>query len=227
MLLNTSRQNPFSYEFSNRLYAMFPPTFKIAGVIPAAGQSARMGCDKRRLPLGKMTLLEMTVSNLTRAGCSPVVVVLEPASPCSGLEMLREPPVSVVNLMHPSPNMRTSICAGLRSLPDEVYAAAVMPADCPLISTRLISSILEEYMRLRPLLFVPTYKGQQGHPRILAKEIFRDIYAMPEQDRFSSIFSRRSEVSVWFETGDPAIVMDCDTLPDYEALLKEWQKVTT
>jgi len=186
-----------------------------------------MGCDKRRLPLGEMTLLEMTVSNLTRAGCSPVVVVLEPASPCSGLAMLREPPVSVVNLVHPSPNMRTSICAGLRSLPDEVDAAAVMPADCPLISTRMIISILEDYMRLRPLLFVPTYKGQQGHPRILAKEIFDDIFAMAEQARFSSIFSRRSEVSVCFETGEPAIVVDCDTPPDYAALLKEWQKVTS
>lgn len=202
-------------------------TLRIAGVIPAAGQSGRMGCDKRRLPFGKSTLLEMTVSNLARAGCSPVVVVLEPASPCAALELLRQPQVSVVNLVHPSPSMRASICAGLRSLPDEVDAAAVMPADCPLVRTHIISLILEQYTRLRPPLFVPTFKGQQGHPRIIAKEVFQDICAMPEQDRFSSIFSRRSQETIWFETGDPAIVVDCDTPPDYAALLNEWQKVTT
>lgn len=205
---------------------MHPQTHKIAGVIPAAGQSMRMGCDKRRLPLGNMTLLEATVSNLAQAGCSPVVVVLEPVSPCSGLKTLSESPVSVVNLVHPSPNMRTSICAGLRALPHEIDAAAIMPADCPLINAGTISSILEEYCRRRPLLFVPTFKGQQGHPRILAKEIFEDVFSMPEQDRFSSIFSRRSEVTVWFETGDPSVVVDCDTMPDYATLLQEYQKVT-
>lgn len=206
---------------------MFPSTLRIAGVIPAAGQSARMGCDKRRLPLGKMSLLEMTVSNLMRAGCAPVVVVLEPASPCAAFELLRQPQVSVVTLAHPSPSMRASICAGLRSLPDEVHAAAIMPADCPLVSTRLISLILEQYRRVWPLLLVPTFKGQQGHPRLVAKEVFQDICAMPEADRFSSIFSRRSQETVWFETGEPAIVVDCDTPRDYAALLNEWQKVTT
>ena len=141
--------------------------------------------------------------------------------------MFQETPVSVVNLVHPSPNMLTSICAGLRSLPDEVDAAAVMPADCPLISTRIIVSVIEAYMRLRPLLFVPTFKGQQGHPRILAKKIFEDIFAMSEQDRFSSIFSRRAGMTLRFETDEPAIVVDCDTLADYTSLLNEYQKVTS
>lgn len=185
-----------------------------------------MGCDKRLLRLGKMTLLEMSVTNLVRAGCSPVVVVLEPNSPCSDIQLFQEPPISVVKLVHPSPNMLSSICAGLRSLSDEVYAAAVMPADCPLVSARIISSIIEAYTQLRPLLFVPTFKGQQGHPRVLAKKIFEDIFTMPKKDRFSSIFSRRAEVTVRFETGEPAIVVDCDTPQDYTSLLNNYQKVT-
>jgi molybdenum cofactor cytidylyltransferase len=178
-------------------------TSRIAAVIPAAGHSARMGCDKRRLMLGTMTLLETTASNLAQAGCSPVVVVLEPASPCSDLKILREAPISIVELQYPSPNMRSSICAGFRSLPPQVTAAAIMPADCPLITAPIVRFILEKYVKVQSPLFIPTFQGEQGHPRIVASGMFDEIVAMPEQDRFSAIFSRRADVSVLFETGEP------------------------
>ena len=195
-------------------------TFTIAGVVPAAGVSARMGCDKRRLPLGASTLLEATVSNLVDGGCSPVVVIVEPDSPCARLPLLQGPTVSVVRLEYPSPSMRASICAGLRALASNVQAAAVMPGDCPLVAATVIRSILDSYRQLRPMLYVPTYHDQQGHPRILAREVFRDVCSMADDDRFSTIFQRRAADVVRFETGVETVVMDADTQSDYARLLE-------
>jgi len=83
----------------------------------------------------------------------------------------------------------------------------------------LMRLILRAYCDLRPLLFVPTFLGQQGHPRIIAREVFADVHSMPESHRFSTIFQLRPTDVLYLETGEEAVVMDCDTERDYAALL--------
>ena len=90
---------------------------QLAGLIPAAGASRRMGRDKRRLTLDgrdRRTVLEITVGSLIDGGLDPVIVVLEPSSPCRELSGLRAARL-VVN-PRPDRGMLSSIVAGLDAL---------------------------------------------------------------------------------------------------------------
>ena len=50
----------------------------IAGLIPAAGHSRRMGRPKLALPFAGRTVLELVIAALQAAGVAPVLVVLGP-----------------------------------------------------------------------------------------------------------------------------------------------------
>ena len=146
------------------------PEAIIAGLVPAAGASRRLGQDKRRLPFGGATLLEATVDVLRRAGFRPLLVVLEPASPCRALPGLAD--VIIAENAAPERGMLSSIREGLRALPAEVSGAAVLPGDHPRVSVEAAGALLERFREREAGLLVPSYGGLRGHPLLLARRLF-------------------------------------------------------
>ena len=156
-----------------------PPTAaQVAGLVPAAGASRRLGRDKRRLPYRGSTLLETTVGTLRAAGLAPIVVVLEAESPCAewgGLADCR----LVINPA-PERGMLSSLRCGLLALEAEaaIAAVAIQPGDHPFVSSGAVSALLAHYRRHEPALLLPRYPGRgprpsrRGHPLLIARRLF-------------------------------------------------------
>ena len=86
---------------------------RVVGVIPAAGLSKRMGRPKLGLPWGGSTVLERVIASVRAGGIEHILVVLGPAS--GGLRHLAERAgASVLLLDQETPDMRTTVLAGLR-----------------------------------------------------------------------------------------------------------------
>jgi molybdenum cofactor cytidylyltransferase len=188
----------------------------MAGLVPAAGASRRLGQDKRRLPFRDATLLEHTVGVLRRAGFGPLVVVLEPASPCLALPGLAD----VILAENPAPErgMLSSIREGLGAVPAEAIGVAVLPGDHPFATVDAARALLERFLERRPRLLVPSYGGRRGHPLLMARELFEAARACDEAIGLRQLLElRAAELEVLELPAGPA-EQDVDVPDDLERL---------
>lgn len=189
---------------------------KIAGLVPAAGASRRMGRDKRRLPLGDHTVLEQTVATLTVGGLAPIVVVVERDSPCRSLPGL----AGVLFAENPQPErgMLSSIRVGLAALPADVDAVAVQPGDHPFVPVGAIEALTAYYRRERPRLLVPRYPDRRGHPLIIARALFEEAAACDDAVGLRQLLERHQADLKVLELALTGADADLDTPEDYARL---------
>jgi CTP:molybdopterin cytidylyltransferase MocA len=164
---------------------------RIAGLVPAAGASRRMGRDKRLLPFpGGGTLLEATAALLRAGGVEELIVVLEPGSPCAGLPGLEGARIAVNP--DPSRGMLSSIRVGLAALAEEVVAALIQPGDHPFAPPAVVAALRDRYRVERPLLLAPSYSGRRGHPLLLDRALFAEAAACDDAVGLRQLLERRS-----------------------------------
>src|SRR5262245_9747281 len=157
----------------------------IVAVVPAAGKSQRMGRPKLLLPLGNRRVLEHVLDALQQSPVDRMLVVISPGSN-ELLELTRQfEQVEVVQLVHPTQDMRATIVAGLSHIesmslesrrPDAFLVAL---ADQPTVSPRVIQSLVDTFRRDRPSIVVPTHNGKNGHPTLFAWTMLEQIRAIP------------------------------------------------
>ncbi|MCA9665067.1 MAG: nucleotidyltransferase family protein [Myxococcales bacterium] len=163
---------------------------RIAGLIPAAGASRRLGRDKRRLPVGDgRCVLEVTVDTLRSAGLEPLVVVLEPDSPCAALSGLAG--ARLVTNPEPSRGMLSSIRHGLRALPGDVDAVAIQPGDHPFVPIAAVVALAAELEASGALLLRPRYGQRAGHPLLLLRALFEEAMACDDGVGLRQLVARR------------------------------------
>ncbi len=188
----------------------------IAGLVPAAGASRRMGTDKRRLPFRGATVLESTVGALRAGGLEPLVVVLEPGSPCRGLAGL----AGALLVENPAPErgMLSSIRVGLAALPEDVDAVAVLPGDHPFVPRQAVSALADCFHRRRPLLLAPRYGDRRGHPLLLARELFAEAAACDDDVGLRQLVRRREQDLLLLDLEHEGADDDLDYPEDLERL---------
>ena len=195
----------------------------VAGVVPAAGASRRMGRDKRLVRREGVAVLELTIASLRRGGVGPIVVVLEPDSPCVALPGLADALVAINP--RPERGMLSSIRAGLALVPAEAAAAAVLPGDHPFVPPEAIAALIEAFARSRPPLLVPCYGGsaraegaRRGHPLLLRRDLFGEAAACDDAVGLRQLLERRAADVVELHLDMPGADDDLDLPDDLERL---------
>ncbi|NJD18716.1 MAG: nucleotidyltransferase family protein, partial [Gemmatimonadetes bacterium] len=105
---------------------------RVAGVVPAAGASTRMGAPKALLDAGGRSFVAAAVGALVGGGCDPVVVVTA-AGPADVRR--RAEAAGAVVLVNPDPGEGpiTSLRIALAALGPGVDGMAVLPVDHPAV----------------------------------------------------------------------------------------------
>jgi molybdenum cofactor cytidylyltransferase len=189
---------------------------RVAGLVPAAGASRRLGRDKRRLPFRGRTVLEVTLDSLRLGGAAPLVVVLEPRSPCRGLPGLADATL-VVN-PRPERGMLSSIREGLAALPPQVEAAALLPGDHPFVPPEAVAALLRRFADRRPPLLAPLYGQRRGHPLLLARALFEEAAACDDEVGLRQLVWRRQAELDLLPLDLPGADDDLDRPQDLERL---------
>jgi CTP:molybdopterin cytidylyltransferase MocA len=194
-------------------------------VVPAAGQSTRMGRPKLALPLAGRTVLEHVVAALRDGGADVVVVVVGPHTADLGAVAERAG-ASVCRLQAATADMRASVEHGLAwieercrpSLDDDWLLA---PADHPAVDAEVVRRLRAcRASRPEQSLFVPVHNGRRGHPVLLGWRHVAGIRALAAGEGLNRYLRQHEEETVEVPVESAGVLWDVDTPEDYERVVR-------
>lgn len=189
-------------------------------IIPAAGQSRRMGQPKLLLPWRGATVVRAVIGAWRATAVDRIVVVVRRTDQAL-IDACRDAGAELLLPNVDPPDMKASVRHALDHLaetcspaPEDVWLLA--PADQPRLSTTVARRLLSEHNPAQPAILVPTFAGHRGHPVLFPWPFAAEVAQLSEQEGVNQLLTR-CPVRL-LPTDDPVIVDDLDTPEDYERL---------
>lgn len=113
----------------------------------------------------------------------------------------------------------TSVKTGLKEVGEATQAILVLPGDVAMIETHSINLVVEAYNRNARPIVVAAYGRRQGHPILLAKELFPEIQQIDETTfGLKSVVKKHESEMELVETDSENVLRDVDTPEDLKRL---------
>jgi CTP:molybdopterin cytidylyltransferase MocA len=190
----------------------------IAVLILAAGMSSRMGQQKALLTIGGETIIERLVSVFHQNDVKVFIVTGYHGQYI--VQALKNQEVTVVENPNYELGMFTSVQAGVRALQPAIEAFFVMPVDIPLVKSETIKSLINEHNQNPGKIIYPVFGGTRGHPPLIPGNLVTVIVNWSKDGNLRDVLISYSNPALEVEVNDKGILIDIDTLEDYESLLK-------
>jgi molybdenum cofactor cytidylyltransferase len=198
-------------------------TPRVFALIPAAGQSRRMGQPKLLLPVAGQSLIARVVSAFRQAGIAPVLVVTTVQLPAVA-EAAAAAGACVLSLPQPTQEMRHTILAGLDWLethcqPAPTDAWFLTPGDQPSITPSLIHKLLIAWQKHAECsIFVPCHAGMRGHPVLISWRHVSALRRWPAGQGFNIYLRSQESTTFLLPVAAEEWGFDVDTPADYDRL---------
>jgi len=190
---------------------------EISGIILAAGLGSRIKGTKQLLTFAEKPILQHVVDAARSSNLSKLIVVLGyKATEIRQTIDLSEAEI-VVNQFYET-GQGGSIRIGLSIVPEHHKAALFLLGDQPLISDRVINSILLCFETTKAPIVIPTFNGERGNPVLIAKPLFGRLFKLSGDSGGRELFDEYADVINYIEVDDEAILTDVDTQEDYNRL---------
>ena len=193
----------------------------MAGVVLAAGASARMGVPKALLDAGGMTFVARLAETLAAGGCDPVVVVGASGAGALAEEVGRGAAVLVVN-----PGGRGGQIGSLRvalehleGMADPPGALAFTPVDNPFVAPATVRALVEAWRASRAAIVLPRFGDVRGHPVLVDMNVAAEFRAEGLREGARAVVRRDPGRVLEVEVADPGVADDLDTPGGYRARL--------
>ena len=190
---------------------------KVSAIIPAAGNSGRMGTCKTRLTFQNGTTFADHLSeSFLRYGCSPVILIVNAAFAAN-----RRVPDNVLQVINSQVHLGRfySIQLGIQYVPEDT-ACFIQNVDNPYVVPGLLSLLINV---LEPDNYaIPVHDGKAGHPILLGSKIVRTIRGHHGAADFREILRQFTRIEVPY-SGDQ-ILWNINTPADYKEFLRREQE---
>lgn len=193
-------------------------TKRIAGLLLAAGESARLGQPKQLLEWNGTPLIEHAARTALCAGLDPVVVVI--GSRAGDMRAALKSPVTIVENPDWQAGMSTSLRAGLRALPGDVDAAIMLLVDQPRLPEAHLRALIDTYERLKKPIVVSAHRGRRASPALFDRSLFDQLMRVSGDVGGRPVIEANPHEVVQVEAGDELQLADVDTW-------EEWQRVSS
>jgi len=184
----------------------------LEGVILAAGFSSRTGVFKMGLPLAGKTLIEHTIQAMIDF-CARVTVVGGHNS--ERIIDITKAYANVQVVVNPyyRTGMFSSVKEGVRHVKAKWFFFT--PGDYPLVKKTTYQRLLDA-RRAYPgeTIFIPVCRGRKGHPILMKGGLVKELLNEPGDSNLRKFIGRNGFTPV--EVDDDGILVDIDTLEDYE-----------
>jgi molybdenum cofactor cytidylyltransferase len=158
--------------------------FRAFAIVPAAGQSRRMGQPKLVLPWKDGTIIEATLAAWKASSVAAIVVVVRPDDAELAAICRRAGADVVVPTVDP-PHMRDSVQHALDHIAENYRATEadvwmLAPADMPRLSSAIVRHLLAAHQPETPAILTPTMAGRSGHPVLFPWPLALQVPQLPE-----------------------------------------------
>jgi len=188
---------------------------RLAAIVPAAGLSTRMERFKPLLPLGRGTVLSRCLCAFKANGVVPVIVVTGKRGE-EVAEATRAAGGTPVHNPDYEQGMFSSVRAGVAALPDDVDGFFTLPADIPLVRPETVDRLADAWERTRPAVLYPRFRGERGHPPLIARALIPEILAHDGAGGLRRVLERHETDAQDLDVADFGTVHDLDVPADYE-----------
>jgi molybdenum cofactor cytidylyltransferase len=195
----------------------------IAGVVLAAGRSARMGNPKALLDFRGRPFVVAVLEALEAIDLKHRVVVL-------GTDAGRiRPQIAghqclVVENLDPETEQIGSLRLALAALEGvRPTGLLVWPVDIPHVRVTTVERLIDAFERTGAAVVLPTFGARRGHPVIWSAALFNELQtsAAASREGARAVLHRHEKVVGEVGVDDPAVIDDIDTPEDYERLIRE------
>jgi len=188
----------------------------VSAILLAAGEARRMGKLKQLMPLGKTTIVEQTIDNLSSSKVSEVIVVLGHRAEEIMKRIAGRPIKMVINPLYRQ-GMSTSIAAGLTFIDSRAQAVMLALGDQPFVDGPTINRLIKEFEAHDKGIAIPTYKGKRGHPLIFSIKYKAQLSGLKGDIGGREIIKHHPEDILEVAVDCEGIVIDVDTMPQISA----------
>ena len=199
-----------------------------AGVILAAGESARMGRDKALLPwppplAGQATSTDtfLSAAILSLLPVTEFVVVVVGKNEAALAPIIYANGASLVVNPDPERGQFSSLQVGLQDVLNHGRDAAMVTlVDHPPVGNATIQILRDafEAASLNIWAAVPEFSGKHGHPYLVGREMMEAFLRVPATSIARDIEHHLQEHIQYVEVDDPLVSLNVNTPEDYKAL---------
>lgn len=190
---------------------------RIAAIILAAGGSSRMGSPKQLLPYRGRSLIRHVVEQALGSACEHVFVVLGANAESIAAAITADGSACSFTL---SQNPRwqegigTSVRAGVESAIAAQFDAVVIAlGDQPLISSRILDTLIRVQKETGKPLAASRYAGAAGVPALFTKDLFAYLLELAPASGCKGFIETHAEQAAFVDC--PEGELDIDTPEDY------------
>lgn len=192
----------------------------IAGLLLAAGRSARFGGDKLLAPLhGRPVLFWSAAAIATEVDVLYVVLPEDAAARRAAIDGI---PSLVVPHADRDAGMASSIGAGVDALGPDVEAVLIALADQPLVAPDVVRRLCARWRDGGAAAVVPAYRDGRGHPVLFGRASFPALRALTGDAGARSVLRALGD-AVAAVAVDAAAPVDVDTPDMLRRLAAVWQ----
>jgi molybdenum cofactor cytidylyltransferase len=192
----------------------------VDGIVLAAGRSTRMGASKPLLELDGETFLEHAIRTLRAGGCRFVVAVVNEAADWT--QRLADVTGAAVVINEDADSEQVdSVRLALEHVPDDAAAVAVLPVDFPRLRATTVRALLAVFRTHRSPIVLPAYRGETGHPVVLARALFDELRTADLAEGVRSLIAAHADAVQRVAVDDAGILIDIDTPADYRRHLAD------
>ncbi len=191
---------------------------RVAGVVLAAGRSARMGAPKALLTAGERTFVARLVDAVARGGCDPVVAVVRSAAgPLAG-EATRAGARVAVNEGGQGGQIGSlrSALRRLQAMRRPPAAVVFTPVDNPAVEPATVRKLVDAWRASAAAVVTPRFGGRRGHPTLVDMSIAEEFFEPGLAEGARAVVRRDPGRALAVEVSDPGVLDDLDTPWDYE-----------
>ncbi|HAV24292.1 MAG: hypothetical protein A2X67_06100 [Ignavibacteria bacterium GWA2_55_11] len=177
----------------------------------AAGASSRLGRPKQLLPFSGTTLVRHLAQQALAADAANVRVIVGAHRELVE-DQMRDLGVTVVENVHWSNGLCSSIHTGLNSLPSSADGVIIMLCDMPHVTTLHLNAMINAHKTTAKGIVASRYASTPGVPTLFTRRYFRDIFNLRGDAGAKSVLLLRAEDMVLIDL--PGGNVDIDTEED-------------
>ncbi|MEO2023728.1 MAG: nucleotidyltransferase family protein [Pirellulaceae bacterium] len=189
-------------------------------IIPAAGQSRRMGRPKLLMPWGSGCVIDQVLQAWCQSQVSETLVTVR-ADDEPLLQQCAQHAVEVVVMDPPPADMKASVQGALDHIqrsyqPQDSDVWMLAPADMPRLSSELINHVLAAHQPSQPAIIAPRVGELKGHPVLFPWEWAATVNQLDSDQGIRELWARHPGRTIAW--GDERPLEDIDTPADYQQL---------